>query len=212
MELIVYNITYWAKSELWVCDRAVPTAGFNSKSVTTTLRWRHNDHDVVSNHQPRGCLLNRLFTRRSKKTSKLRVIGPCAGNSPGTVNSPHKGPVTRKMLPFDDVIMTNQSGKRNSFWQLLWPGGRWICDLLWFLCRNGPLGNHIIDRTTAENKRHVPYIWKRQEKPSVSVAPWLTHMCPYPIAHNKSRTFEAQFTKLALFKLDSVPLYTKLTK
>ena len=69
------------------------------------LRWRHNDHDGVSNHQPRGCLLNRLFTPRSKKTSKLRVTGLCAGNSPGPVNSPHKGPVTRKMLPFDDVIM-----------------------------------------------------------------------------------------------------------
>ena len=24
----------------------------------------------------------------------------------GPVNSPHKGPVTRKMFPFDDVIMT----------------------------------------------------------------------------------------------------------
>ena len=47
----------------------------------------------------------RLFRRRSKKTSKLRVTGLCAGNSPGPVNSPHKGPVTRKMLPFDDVIM-----------------------------------------------------------------------------------------------------------
>ena len=40
-----------------------------------------------------------------KKTSKLRVTGLCAGNSPGPVNSPHKGPVTRKMFPFDDVIM-----------------------------------------------------------------------------------------------------------
>ena len=27
------------------------------------------------------------------------------GNSPALVNSPHKGPVTRKMFPFDDVIM-----------------------------------------------------------------------------------------------------------
>ena len=70
-----------------------------------TLLWRHNDHDCVSNHQPRGCLLNRLFRRRSKKTSKLRVTGLCVGNSPGPVNSPHKGPVTRKMFPFDDVIM-----------------------------------------------------------------------------------------------------------
>ena len=67
------------------------------------LHWRHND---VSNHQPHGCLLNRLSRRRSKKTSKLLVTGLCAGNSPGPVNSPHKRPVTRKMFPFDDVIMT----------------------------------------------------------------------------------------------------------
>ena len=70
-----------------------------------SLHCRYNDHDGVSNHQPHDCLLNRLFRRRSKKTSKLRVTGLCAGNSPGLVNSPHKGPVTRKMFPFDDVIM-----------------------------------------------------------------------------------------------------------
>ena len=70
-----------------------------------SLRWRHNGPDSVSNHQPHDCLLNRLFRRRSKKTSKLRVTGLCVGNSPGPVNSPHKGPVTRKMFPFDDVIM-----------------------------------------------------------------------------------------------------------
>ena len=39
-------------------------------------------------------------------TPKLRVTGLCAGNSPGAVNSPHKGPVTRKMFPFDDVIVS----------------------------------------------------------------------------------------------------------
>ena len=31
---------------------------------------RHNDHEGVSNHQPHGCLLDRLFRRRSKKTPK----------------------------------------------------------------------------------------------------------------------------------------------
>ena len=41
------------------------------------LRWRHNERDSVSNHQPHDCLLNRLFRRRSKKTSKLRVTGLC---------------------------------------------------------------------------------------------------------------------------------------
>ena len=54
----------------------------------TTLRWRHNDHAGVSNHQPHGCLLNRLFMRKSKKTSKLRVTGLCVGNSPGTGEFP----------------------------------------------------------------------------------------------------------------------------
>ena len=51
-----------------------------------TLRWRHNGHNGVSNHQPHGRLLNRLF--RSKKTSKLRVTGLCVGNSPGTGEFP----------------------------------------------------------------------------------------------------------------------------
>ena len=50
----------------------------------SALLWRHNGCDCVSNHQPRDCLLNRLFRRRSKQTSKLRVTGLCAGNSPGT--------------------------------------------------------------------------------------------------------------------------------
>ena len=40
------------------------------------------------NHQPRHCLLNHKFRCRSKKTSKLRVTGLCAGNSPGTGEFP----------------------------------------------------------------------------------------------------------------------------
>ena len=43
--------------------------------------------------------------RTSKKTSKLRATGLCEGNSPATGEFPHKGPVTRKMSPFDDVII-----------------------------------------------------------------------------------------------------------
>ena len=49
-----------------------------------SLRWRHNGRGGVSNHQPHDCLLNRLFRRRSKKTSTFRVTCLCAGNSPGT--------------------------------------------------------------------------------------------------------------------------------
>ena len=55
---------------------------------TSPLLWRHNGHDCVSNHQPGDCLLSRLFRRRSKQTSKLRVTGLCVGNSPGTGEFP----------------------------------------------------------------------------------------------------------------------------
>ena len=52
------------------------------------LRWRDNGHDSVSNHQSHHRLFNRLFGCRSKKTSKLRVTGLYAGNSPGTGEFP----------------------------------------------------------------------------------------------------------------------------
>ena len=57
-------------------------------SLHLPLQWRHNGHDGVSNHQSHHCLLNRLFGRRSKKISKLRVTGLCAGISPGTAEFP----------------------------------------------------------------------------------------------------------------------------
>ena len=50
--------------------------------ISYSLQWRHNGRDSVSNHQPHDCFLNRLFRHISKKTSKLRVTGLCAGNSP----------------------------------------------------------------------------------------------------------------------------------
>ena len=72
------------------------------------LQWRHNERDGVSNYQRLDCLLKRLFRRRLKKTSKLRVTGLCDGNSPVIGEFPaQKGPVTRQMFPFDDVFMKN---------------------------------------------------------------------------------------------------------
>ena len=53
-----------------------------------TLDWHHNERDVISNHQPHDCLLNRLFRHKSKKTSKLCVTGLCKGNSPVTGEFP----------------------------------------------------------------------------------------------------------------------------
>ena len=49
-----------------------------------SLHWRHNDHDGVSNHQPRGCLLNRLF-RQIKQNIRHR---PLCGEFTGTGEIP----------------------------------------------------------------------------------------------------------------------------
>ena len=68
-----------------------------------SLQWRHNERDGVSNH---NCLLNLLlFRRRSKKTTSSASLAFVRGSHRWSVNSPHKGLVTRKMLPFDDVIL-----------------------------------------------------------------------------------------------------------
>ena len=60
---------------------------FEDASLTPLL-WRQNGHNGVSNHQLHDCLLNRLFNRRSKKPTKLRVTGLCVGNSPVTGTFP----------------------------------------------------------------------------------------------------------------------------
>ena len=87
---------FWlgAAVDLWV----PPTKGHS-------LQLRHNERDGLSNHQPHDYLLNRLFRRKSNKTPKLHVTDFCAGIHRWPVNSPHKRSVTRKMFPFDDVIM-----------------------------------------------------------------------------------------------------------
>ena len=69
------------------------------------LQWRHNEPDGVSSHQPHDCLLNRLFGGDQRKHQSSASLAFVRGIHRWPVNSPHKGPVTRKMFPFDDVIM-----------------------------------------------------------------------------------------------------------
>ena len=69
----------WCSHFLVFCWSSV---SFNVTPLRHTLQWRHNDRDGVSNHQPHDRLPKRSFRRKSKKTSKFRVTGLCAGNSP----------------------------------------------------------------------------------------------------------------------------------
>ena len=85
--ILVTNEHQWirpCKIPSHVSSKLVPI----SHDKCTSLWWCHNGYNGASNHQPHDYLLNPLFRRRSKKTSKLCVTGLCAGNSLGTGEFP----------------------------------------------------------------------------------------------------------------------------
>ena len=57
-----HNLCYKVLS----CCYTILRSERNDRHCTCALRWRHNEHASVSNHQPHDCLLNHLFGRRSK--------------------------------------------------------------------------------------------------------------------------------------------------
>ena len=63
------------------CHIYIQCCALITLSIFFLLQWRHNGRDRVSNHQPLDCFLSCLSRHRSKKMSKLRVTGLCAGNS-----------------------------------------------------------------------------------------------------------------------------------
>ena len=69
----MYNNSIW---QLFTFNLA--SILLNSISLWS-LQWRHNEHDGVSNHQPHGCLLNRLFRRRNRwiPRTKGQLRGKC---------------------------------------------------------------------------------------------------------------------------------------
>ena len=76
----------------------------------------------VSNYRRLDCLLNRCpgaDERKQKGSASLAFVGG---------NCPHKGPLTRKMFPFDDVIMhINSHNSRDLVAQLTWRTSK-ICN------------------------------------------------------------------------------------
>ena len=72
-------------------DKGRTGENFNSQKTLHTrppLQWRNNERDGVSNHRHLNCLLKRLFRRRSKTKSNVRVTGLCDGNQPITGGCP----------------------------------------------------------------------------------------------------------------------------
>ena len=110
--MISWQLYGSSTSGQWVCTKSLTRSELWKKiwprpisQTKQLLQWRHNECDRVWNHLPRDWLLNRLFKRRSKKTSKPASLPFVRGIHRWSMNSPHRGPVTRKMSPFENVIM-----------------------------------------------------------------------------------------------------------
>ena len=68
----------------------------------SSLQWRHDEHDGVSNHRRLDCLLNRLFKETIKAPRHRALWREFTGDRR---NSSPEGPVTWKSVSFHDVIM-----------------------------------------------------------------------------------------------------------
>ena len=82
------------------------SANHRDSPETRPLQWRHNKHDGVSNHQPHVFVYSTVYSgadqRKHQSSASLAIV---RGIHRWPVNSLHKGPGTRKMFTFDDVIM-----------------------------------------------------------------------------------------------------------
>ena len=108
VQTLKYKETYFIICREYIAWSCKPTcvikAGFLvhlscvSVEDIIALQWRHNERDGVANHRRLGWLLNLLFRRRSKKTSKLRVTCLCEGNSLVTIGPPSQSHLHGKCL------------------------------------------------------------------------------------------------------------------
>ena len=73
--------------------------------IVISLRWRHNERDGVSNHQHVIVYSTIYSGAEQREHQSYASLAYVPGIHRWPMNSPHIRPVTRKMFPFDDVIM-----------------------------------------------------------------------------------------------------------
>ena len=79
-------------------------------SIASTCQWHHYDDVIMTMLESQITSLTVVYSivytgvhqRKHQSSASLAFVREI---HPGPVNSPHKWPVTRKMFPFDDVIM-----------------------------------------------------------------------------------------------------------
>ena len=87
------------------CCQCTETCSHVFSIQNNSLQWRHNGRYSVSNHQPHGCFSIVYSNADQRKHQSSASLAFVRGIHRGPVNSPHKWPVTRKMFPFDYVII-----------------------------------------------------------------------------------------------------------
>ena len=106
-----------------------PAIAMHQSLVRLSLQWRHNEQDGVSN--PKRLVYSGSDQIKHQSSASLAYV---RGIHRWPVNSQHKGPVTRKMFPIDDVIMWTMQFAFTTIWKLalLWKLrhiwlNAWIC-------------------------------------------------------------------------------------
>ena len=74
--------------QYWLIISKVQYHSIAGCAAPATLQLRHNGRNCISNHQPHECFYSTVYSDWSKKTSKLRITGLCAWNSPVTGEFP----------------------------------------------------------------------------------------------------------------------------
>ena len=99
-KVTIHYLNQWCSSLLSHIELTMVLTRF---SYVITLR--HNEHNGVTNHQHLNCLCNSLFGSDQRKHQSSASLAFERGIHWWLVDSPPKGPVMRKMFPFDDIIM-----------------------------------------------------------------------------------------------------------
>ena len=108
-----------------------------SQQITSQLR--HNEHDGVSNYRRLDCCAAVFSGADQRKPQCSASQALCEGNHQWPIDSSRKGPVTRKMFPFDDVNV-RMASKNVTFFLLISAQRTGATGQTGFSGRPGPVG------------------------------------------------------------------------
>ena len=92
---------------------------FVQTEVISTLQWRHNGRDSVSNHQLHDCLLESFIQTHIQQNVKALPHLPLCGEFTGDRWIPAQMASNAENVPFGDVIMRKSMASRYIFCYLL---------------------------------------------------------------------------------------------